>query len=331
MERSSHMGETAPIAIMTYNILIGGSHGRLAAIEAVLREHHPDIVGIQEANDPHELRAMADRLGMQCVVGYAPNGFHVALLSRLPIRVWAAHGRPVFQKGLIEAVIDVPGEATPWHIFCTHLTADFMRGWKAERRRAAEARACIEAAAQARRSGRPVVLLGDMNAIAPDEGIAVIELLARAIEIDDERHRTGANLYGHAHLQGIVPRPLHPLLGIIRRTPTTPALAAAMAFAGDLLMPRWAVREFLAAGYVDCLRASAGSRPVPPTCPLPRPAGRIDYIWADPITAQRLLSCSVISDGSVPIASDHRPVLARFAAAAQRGPIPEEAIALQQT
>ncbi len=57
------MAHDATIGIMTYNILVGGREGRLAATEAVIRQMSPDIVGIQEASDPDNIRAMADRLG----------------------------------------------------------------------------------------------------------------------------------------------------------------------------------------------------------------------------------------------------------------------------
>ncbi len=303
------------IAVMSYNILVGGNHGRMAAIEAVLRDQRPDIVGVQEANDPDALDALADRLGMRCVVGYVASGFHVALLSRFPLRAWAVHGHPLFQKALIEAVVDIPGEPEPWHVFNCHLTADFVLPFQSERRRAGEARACVESMGLARRLGRRHVLLGDFNAISPGEGIAAVELLRRVIELDDQRARTQDDLHGHPHLRYIIPRPLHPLLPLIRRVPATPALAGSLTALANVAWPRLAVPALLAAGYVDCLRLAAGDARVPPTCPLPRPAGRIDYIWADPATARRLQSCEVVLGGdSCPVdaASDHRPVLARF-------------------
>src|SRR5579872_5824454 len=55
------------ITIMTYNILVGGKDGRMPAIEAVIRECEPDIVGVQEANDIAACHALADRMGMECI------------------------------------------------------------------------------------------------------------------------------------------------------------------------------------------------------------------------------------------------------------------------
>jgi endonuclease/exonuclease/phosphatase family metal-dependent hydrolase len=307
----------ASFAIMTYNILIGGTGGRIHAAERVIRELAPDVVGIQEANDPAAVRAMAERLGMHAIVGYSAGGYHVALLSRWPIRAWVNHGRPIFQKGLIEAVIDLPGEAQPWHVFVGHLTADFYRGYGAERRRAAEVRAILECMVPIRRMGRPHLLMGDFNALAPGEPFDASGLLARVIELDRERARTHDDLPGQPHLGYIIPPPLHPLLPLVRQIPRSRMLATIFNRAVNWYLPRLAVRHLLRAGYTDCLRATYADdlHAIPPTCPLPAPAGRIDYLWADPTLAERLLGAEAITDGPglpVNLASDHCPVLAQF-------------------
>jgi len=303
-------------AIMTYNILVGGRDGRIHATERVIRELMPDIVGVQEANDPDALRAMADRLGMHAVVGYSSGGYPVALLSRWPIRAWVNHGRPIFQKGLIEVVIDLPGEAQPWHIFVCHLTADFYKGYGAERRRAAEIRAILDCMALAQRLGRPHLLMGDFNALAPGETFDASGLLAGVIELDRERERNNDALLGQPHLGYIIPPMLHPLLPLVRQIPRSRALSALFDRAVNWYLPRLAVPLLLRAGYVDCLRATHDLRDITPTCPLPTPAGRIDYLWADPSLTERLQRADVILDGPglpVNLASDHRPVLAQFA------------------
>jgi endonuclease/exonuclease/phosphatase family metal-dependent hydrolase len=306
---------TTPFAIMTYNILIGGKDGRIHATERVIRELAPDVVGVQEANDPDVIRAMADRLGMHVVVGYSTGGYHVALLSRWPIRTWVNHGRPVFQKGLIEAVIDLPGEAQPWHIFVGHLTADFYKGYGAERRRTAEIRAILDCMETARRLGRPHLLMGDFNTLAPGETFDASGLVARVIELDRERTRTNEALPGQPHLGYIIPPPLHPLLPLVRQIPKSRLLSGIFDRAVNWYLPRIAVTKLLRAGYTDCLRATHALRDIPPTCPLPAPSGRIDYLWADPSLTERLMGAQVIMDGPglpVNLASDHRPVLAQF-------------------
>lgn len=304
---------TSSFVVMTYNILVGGTEGRIHAAEAVIRAQQPDVVGLQEANDPAACLALADRLGMHCVMGYATNGYHVALLSRWPLRSWANYGRPIFQKGLIGAVIDLPGEPLPWHIFVGHLTADFSQGYAAEQHRVAEVREMLACMAHARALGHPHALLGDFNALAPGEPFDAVGLIARVVELDAERLRHKRDLYGHPHLAYVVPPLLHPLLPVIRKIPTTPWLAGLCNFAVNLLLPRRAVPVLQRAGYIDCLRQSyPDARHVPPTCPLPRPAGRIDYLWADPSLAKRLQTAAVVQDGMVAAASDHRPVVASF-------------------
>ncbi|HKD75484.1 MAG TPA: endonuclease/exonuclease/phosphatase family protein [Ktedonobacterales bacterium] len=314
------------ITIMTYNILVGGKDGRMPAIEAVIRECDPDVVGVQEANDIAACYALADRLGMECVTGYAAGGYHVGLLSRWPIRSWANYSRPWFQKTLIEAVIDIPGEPVPWHVFVGHGTAEFAQAYKAERRRARETRTFIECMALARAQEHPHVLLGDFNALAPGERLNVAELIARVTELDDLRKQVGP-IHGQPHLKFIIPPPLHPLIPLIRRIPEVPWLAEVVTRAANLLIPRWSAATLLRAGYVDCLRSGSSGyapRDIPPTCPLPRPSGRIDYIWADPAVAAPRLTGSVVvtGDPACPVdqASDHRPVLATFARVAPSQP-----------
>lgn len=320
---------SASLRIMTYNILTGGNRGRMDAIEAVIREAQPDILGIEEANDIAACRALAERLGMYCVTGYSAGGYHVALFSRWPIRSWANYGRPAFQKGLIEAVIDVPGEPLPWHIFVGHTAADFSQGYGAEMHRVAEVRAFIAAMERPLRLGHPHVLLGDFNALAPGEWLNAAELIARVSELDEERKVHG-DIPGQPYLDYITPPLLHPLIPLIRAIPRTPWLAALVNTTLNLIVPRWAINSLMQAGYIDCLRARYGARNVPPTCPLPRPAGRIDYIWADPaIAAQRLLDCEAVADGPcspVNIASDHRPILATFARVAVENDVAQHPI-----
>jgi endonuclease/exonuclease/phosphatase family metal-dependent hydrolase len=301
-------------AVMTYNILVGGRE-RLPAIEAVIRHHAPDIVGIQEANDPAAIRELAERLGMAYVVGYARTGFHVALLSRWPIRAWVQHGRPVFQKGLIEAVIDLPGEAQPWHCFVGHLTAEFYRVPASERQRLHEMQAIVACMADARARNVPHLLMGDFNTLAPGEPFNAVELLERVVELDDLRAQTHVQLHGQPHLKYIVPPALHPFIPLIRRIPESPWLARICNGAARRVFPRWVIPALLRAGYVDCLRVTHAPHAVPPTCPVPRPTGRIDYIWAHPSLATRLVGCDVVVDEPgcpVDAASDHRPVLAQF-------------------
>lgn len=309
------MAHDATIGIMTYNILVGGREGRLAATEAVIRQMSPDIVGIQEASDPDNIRAMADRLGMACVMGISQDGYHVALLSRWPIVAWAQHVHPLFQKALLEAVVAIPGEAQPWHLFVTHLTAQFWRGTAAEEMRRDEMRVCLAAMADLRARDVPHLIMGDFNSLAPGEPFNAIGLLSRVIDLDDERARRNGDLPGQPHLKNVVPPRLHPLLPIIRQVPRHRWTVNLFQRGASRLFPRLTIPELQRQGYADCLRWNRTASMIPPTCPLPHPAGRIDYIWVSPDLAGRIASCDVAQDSpECPIlaASDHVPVLARF-------------------
>jgi exonuclease III len=79
---------------------------------------------------------------------------------------------------------------------------------------------------------------------------------------------------------------------------------------------RWTVPRMLGAGYVDCYRAV---HPVGEgyTCATWLPAARIDYVFADPPMAKRVVRCEVVGGDGHPdpdalAASDHFPVVADF-------------------
>jgi exonuclease III len=82
------------------------------------------------------------------------------------------------------------------------------------------------------------------------------------------------------------------------------------------LAPRTVITRMREAGYADCyalLHPDPRERAF--TCPMPTPAGRIDYIFASPALASRLDSCEVVADAPgcpVRLASDHAPVVAAF-------------------
>jgi endonuclease/exonuclease/phosphatase family metal-dependent hydrolase len=122
----------------------------------VLRGLEPDVVAVQEANDPVALGALADELGMLAHRGEGNSAFAVAWLSREPAHA-RNHRLPVLEKTLLEL------EWRGLHLFCTHLSAG--RTLEDEPRRLDEARAILEVA-----SGGDV-LVGDFNAVHPDDEI----------------------------------------------------------------------------------------------------------------------------------------------------------------
>jgi endonuclease/exonuclease/phosphatase family metal-dependent hydrolase len=142
--------------VLTWNIWNGGE-GRLDEIERVLREQDADVVALQEANDRSAVEALARRLGMELVYGEANSPFAVAWLSRLPIERAQNHRLPVLEKTLLE--IEVAG----LRLLATHLSAGRTKAH--EPRRISEVEAILSIA------GGAGALVGDFNAVHPDDEI----------------------------------------------------------------------------------------------------------------------------------------------------------------
>jgi endonuclease/exonuclease/phosphatase family metal-dependent hydrolase len=306
---------TATFGVMTYNILVGGGP-RLGAIERVIRGSGADLVGLQEVLRPDLLELLAERLGMYHAIARSPSGWHVAALSRWPFVETRAHASPELVRALLEAVVEVPGGGR-LRCFVTHLRAIFSDPGAGEWRRVREAAFVLERMRPAREAGEPHVLLGDFNSLAPGEPLYATRVLRHALWVDAARRAQGSSwLDGRPGVDYILPpvaRPFRPLLQVAARS-------APLAWVCDRLagayMPRAVVRRVRAAGYADC---HAVLHPNPRTrglsCPASMPAGRIDYVFASPALAPRLVSCEVLTETpTLPAtqASDHLPVLARF-------------------
>lgn len=75
--------------------------------------------------------------------------------------------------------------------------------------------------------------------------------------------------------------------------------------------PRRAIQMIVDAGYVDCYRQLHPQAPGY-TYPSHHPWLRLDYIFASPHLAQRLLACDIVEQTTTITASDHLPVSADF-------------------
>jgi len=318
------------VAIMTYNILAGGGP-RLDAIERVIRAGGADLIGVQEVTRPAELARLGERLGMRHAVGRSPSGWHVGLLSRWPILHARSHigapGGPPLTRALLEASVALPGGAR-LRVFTAHLPAAFSERRAGEGRRLRELDAILGHMRAACPQGEPHVLLGDFNSVAPGERFRPMRVLRHAMAADARRRArgepggTGTALVGHPRVDYILPPAVRPLRALLEGASRHPALSWCCDRLAGLYMPRAVVRRLCAAGYVDCY---AALRPDPRTraltCPADAPGGRIDYIWATPELAARLVACEVLTDAPgcpVARASDHRPVLATFRARADQ-------------
>ncbi len=120
----------------------------------MLREQDADVVALEEANDRAVCERLATSLGYELVYGEANSEFAVAWLSRLPVDRVENHRLPVFAKTLLE--MEIGGV----QLLATHL----VHGDAAEQR-AAEVEAILD------RVRPPAVLVGDFNAVRPDDEV----------------------------------------------------------------------------------------------------------------------------------------------------------------
>lgn len=301
--------------ILSYNILVGGAR-RIDPIEQMIRTADPDVVGLVEATNLDVVKELARRLGMDYRTNEASDGSwkpSIAVLSRLPItrcEVHSGHGlitRPLLEVGLQEE----HGEKLT--VFVNHLIASFSEGRGGDGIRRKEV---VEILKVLRANHGPHVLMGDFNALAPGDRLKASRLLRYLVEVDRRRKGGAQNQsqYGHPSLNGVVPPRLRFLNPLLRVIPRSRVLSALFDEAGSLYTPRTCIGLLHSAGYVDCFRY-LNPRAWGFTCPAASPAGRIDYLFANPLLATRLAACRVM-EGDEKIAgkdaSDHLPIMAEF-------------------
>ena len=123
----------------------------------MLRKQDVDLVALQEVTDRGAVEALGARLGMEVVYGEANSEFSVAWLSRLTVARAQNHRLPQLEKTLLEI------EVESRRLFATHLSAGRTRA--DEPRRIAEVEAILE------HVGEGDVLVGDFNAVHPDDEV----------------------------------------------------------------------------------------------------------------------------------------------------------------
>lgn len=301
--------------ILSYNILCGGGR-RLDTIERLIRTADPDVVGLVEATSDAHIHELARRLGMEYRTNASPDSSwetSIALLTRLPIIQSVVHACPgVLHRPLLEVTLqEAHGEKLT--AFVTHLIASFSHGRGNDATRRREVREIVRILRAAR---GPHLLMGDFNALAPGDTLKASNLLRYLVETD-QRWRGRAReqeQHGHPSLDGVVPPPLRFLNPLLCQIPRSRLLSALFDEAGSCYAPRGSIGLLRAAGYVDCFRY-INPRAWGFTCPSAAPAGRIDYIFANPLLATRLSACRVV-EGNEQVsgkdASDHLPVLVEF-------------------
>jgi exodeoxyribonuclease III len=242
------------LTVLSYNIWAGGE-GRLDELARVIRSERPDVAALIEVT-PESANALGEALGAAVVVGEGNADYHVAWLSRLPIRRWENHRLPQLAKSLLEVEVVLRGE--PIRLFATHLASSHEEHAYP---RAGEVRAILDVLRKAARD--PHLLVGDLNALQPDDAVGT------------------------------------PPPGVVPRGDAAPGAV------------RLVLEPLAESGYTDCYRAC---RPDEPgfTYPADCPWLRLDYIFAAPQMAERLMTCEVVAGNIAARASDHLALVARF-------------------
>ena len=217
-------------------------------------------------------------------------------------------------------------------IHCLHLAARFGERTHGEVRRMGEIQSVLHDIGRFREM--PHLITGDLNTIAPGDTVAASAFLARMAELRragvvvrgldgllspvERGSAAEAEVAGRYQKVGIAPELdvglprlpwiLTPFTEVLPRLPYTDRFLNAN-------IQRWTIEHLLKAGYVDCYRERHPIGDEGYTCATWMPAARIDYAFADPLLAPRLLDCAVIGsnrDPGVVTASDHLPVRTDF-------------------
>jgi endonuclease/exonuclease/phosphatase family metal-dependent hydrolase len=323
---------------MTYNILIGARY-REALVTAVIDRCDPDVLALQEVTNLALVRRLAKESGMTLLVGKPSDPateMHNVILTRLPVRRWKNHRHPGrMLRSHLEADLDVTGSALgpTLRIHCLHLAARFGEKANGEVRRMRELDGFF--ADRARLDEVPHLLVGDLNAVAPEDTVASTRFFAKMGELRRAgvlargtdglwraatRHTADAGMdalwraAGVApHLDVSVPQLPGAVFSLTRRIPRGHNVDRLL----GRFIERWSIERIRDAGYIDCFRR-VHPRAVGYTCATWIPVSRIDYVFASPEMAPHLDSCDVVGsrawpDPGVLTASDHWPLVADFA------------------
>ncbi len=152
------------LCVMSYNILCGGDD-RLPLIRDVVKEQNPDALALVEANSRANAEQLARELDMHLTFGEGNSEFHIAWLSRMPVVRSQVYRPAAMQKLMLE--IEIQWQGVPLYLFATHLSAG--RSQQGNERRLAEIKAVLDITRQA--EGKPNLLVGDFNAIAPSDTV----------------------------------------------------------------------------------------------------------------------------------------------------------------
>lgn len=307
--------------VLSYNISVGGV-GRAEELTKMMRSQHPDIVGLIEATNAQIVLELAEKLGLSYhyMSGQPAHeeDWHVAVLSRFPII-----GTPVIHdkvhepltsltKPCLEACIKLP-DKEQITVFVAHPTADFGGGNAGNKTRKKEIQGLLQIMRQ--KKGTPHILMGDFSAVSRGEWLKGSNLLSYVAGLQLKYKENPDNFLEPPSMSYIFPSPLDKLSPLLKVVPKFQFLSTCFDLGTNLIRaPRANLGLLQREGYVDCFR-NKNRRAEGFTSPTVALAARLDYIFASPELAPRLLSCSVIESASGikgEDASDHLPVFAEF-------------------
>jgi exodeoxyribonuclease-3 len=168
------------VRVLAYNLFFGGAD-RLEAITAVLRSCDADLVCLTEADDPAVIAVLAERLNYARIWARGSGDRHIALLSRLPMTEWSVRNRPPLTQVVLQVEVQSDGIADVARngphedesdmrrlsLFNTHLLPYLLLPFEIRRWQAVgELLKLINV-----RHPGPHLILGDLNAIAPNDRV----------------------------------------------------------------------------------------------------------------------------------------------------------------
>lgn len=150
------------LTVLSYNIWAGGE-GRLERLARVIAAERPDVAALIEVT-PESADKLGEALGASVVTGEGNADYHLAWLSRLPVRRWENHRLPELAKTLLEVEVVSHGESI--RLFAAHLASSHEEHHYP---RTGELRAILDVLGKA--AGDPHLLVGDLNALQPDDAV----------------------------------------------------------------------------------------------------------------------------------------------------------------
>lgn len=148
---------------MTFNIL-DGAVGKGPAIAKVVRAVNPDIVSLDEADDPATAEQIATATGLREHLCLGNNEYHIALLTRWTIESASCYTAYPIQKSVNIAVLRSPAGLRVV-VYACHMTP--LQGY--EKRRGEEMRTIVGLAAE-QHPDLPALVMGDLNSQPADDG-----------------------------------------------------------------------------------------------------------------------------------------------------------------